>query len=86
MVPAVIDHEKLKNFSTLGKAFFVTQYGTYVDMKLNCNETIILYSVGSKFYELHYCNVTNTIGVVKVIELEAAAVEYANFTINISRF
>jgi len=86
MLPALIDHQKLKKISTRSKAFFITQNGSFVDMKLNCTETIILYSVGAKFYELCYCNVTNTIVAIKVVELETAASEYVNFKLNISRF
>ena len=77
-VKSVIVNKNFHNLSALEKMFFLSKCGDFVDMKVHCNETTILYSVNKAFYELCFCNVTNR--PIYVQEIKAAKVikDYVN--------
>ncbi len=84
MKQIVFDNNFYK-LSTLEKAFFISKCGDYVDMKINCNETLVLYAMGMKFYELSFCNVTNRVIFVQEVTVEKAFENYID-AIAISNF
>lgn len=75
---SILLDKNFNNLSALEKMFLLSKSGDYVDMKVNCNETIILYAVGRKFYELCFCNVTNRPVYVEEIASDKLVKNYVN--------